>query len=79
MVVDDSNVCLKTTRRQLSRLGYNVVIANNSTAAMSLLRENSEKIKLILLDIIMPDVNGIEVRNVRYLTAHAQLKSFPWY
>ena len=72
MLIDDSQVFLQITQRQLSKLGYNVVIANNSTTAMSLLRENSEKIKLILLDIIMPDVNGIEVINVRYFIAHAQ-------
>ena len=72
MLIDDSQVFLQITRRQLSKLGYNVVIAKNSTTAMSLLRENSEKIKLILLDIIMPDVNGIEVINVRYFTVHAQ-------
>ena len=61
MLIDDSNVFLKLAKRQLSALGCNVIVANNSTLAMSILHKNSEKIKLILMDIIMPEVDGIQV------------------
>ena len=61
MLIDDSNVFLKIAKRKLSALGCNVIVANNSTLAMSILHKNSETIKLILLDIIMPEVDGIQV------------------
>jgi CheY-like chemotaxis protein/transcriptional regulator with XRE-family HTH domain len=41
--------------------GYNVLIANDGFEAMRRFNESSAEIKLILIDIVMPNKSGIEV------------------
>lgn len=59
MVVDDSPTIRKILGLTLEKAGYNVVLANNGTAALQRLQDLVPK--LILLDIAMPDLDGYEV------------------
>jgi PAS domain S-box-containing protein len=61
LLVDDEWFVLKVGRRMLKHLGYKVFIAKGGKAALSILRACYEKIDLVLLDIIMPELNGEEV------------------
>jgi CheY-like chemotaxis protein len=45
----------------LERLGYTVLAAKNGTEAVDIFKANKNKIKMIILDIIMPDMGGGEV------------------
>jgi twitching motility two-component system response regulator PilG len=56
--VDDSPIVQTMIRRALSDR-YNVLIASNAVEALNLL--NSKSIKLLLLDVTMPDIDGLEV------------------
>lgn len=61
LVVDDSEYSRKVIAKVLSDEGYNIVgEAANATDAIDILNNNSE-INIIILDVIMPGVNGIEL------------------
>jgi sigma-B regulation protein RsbU (phosphoserine phosphatase) len=60
LIVDDNEDNRYTLTRRLNREGYdNLVTANNGREALDLL--NSRPFDLVLLDIMMPDLNGYEV------------------
>ena len=44
--------------RILTKSGYNVVTASNGKEALELYREQREKISLVVLDLIMPEMGG---------------------
>jgi two-component system response regulator MprA len=59
LVVDDEPRVLSLMRRVLELEGYEVVLANDGTAALEILR--SEPIDLVILDVMMPDLDGFDV------------------
>ncbi|MDX2111709.1 MAG: response regulator [Verrucomicrobiota bacterium] len=64
LVVDDQPVNVKLLEFKLSREGMTVLIAYNGKEALELVR--SELPDIILLDIMMPDLDGMEVcRQIR--------------
>jgi PAS domain S-box-containing protein len=58
LVIDDEAVMRATAGAILEELGYQVLLAENGLAGLELFRENQEKINLVLLDMIMPEMNG---------------------
>jgi PleD family two-component response regulator len=61
LIVDDSEFSRKVVAKILVEEGYNVVgEASNAAEAVEILNSN-QGIHIILIDIIMPDVNGIEL------------------
>ncbi|KAF8817990.1 Autoinducer 2 sensor kinase/phosphatase LuxQ [Rickettsia endosymbiont of Cardiosporidium cionae] len=61
LVVDDDYICLKTCSMILTNLGYNTVTAINGKEALDILKKQDNKIDAILLDIMMPDIYGINL------------------
>lgn len=59
LVVDDDTANCDLLSRQLDRLGYSVTVAQNGIIALDLL--STQTFDLVLLDILMPVVSGIEV------------------
>lgn len=59
LVVDDEESILKLLRVNLSLAGYQVVTASDGMAALRLLEEY--KPDLIILDLMMPDLDGYQV------------------
>lgn len=60
LIVDDNEDNRYTLTRRLNREGYmNLTIANNGREALDKL--NAQAFDLVLLDIMMPDMNGYEV------------------
>ncbi len=63
VVDDDLNIC-ELLRLYLTKEGYDVVIANDGSAAVSTFREESPN--LVLLDIMLPKLDGWQVcREIR--------------
>jgi PAS domain S-box-containing protein len=60
LVVDDEETIRKTTEAILTHLGYDVLTANNGKDALKVFAENKHTIDLVLLDMIMPEMNGTE-------------------
>jgi DNA-binding response OmpR family regulator len=83
MLVDDEERYLVTTRKLLTRKGYDVVTASSGREALEKLRE--QEVHVVILDVKMPGMDGNEVlRNIRslfplveviMLTGHATLDS----
>ncbi len=64
LLVDDEEMILKVGERMLRKLGYNVIVAKGGKQAVELFGVNGENIDLVILDMIMPEVNGEEVFKV---------------
>jgi class 3 adenylate cyclase len=60
LVVDDSRVNRLVLVRQLAALGLEAVEAENGREALELLRDAAGAIDLVLLDVMMPEMDGYE-------------------
>lgn len=70
LIVDDSNLARRSTRKILEEAGYQVVEAQDGLAALELYF--TEKPQLTLLDVTMRDMDGIEVlKRIRELDSQA--------
>jgi len=61
LLVDDEAVIIDVGSQLLEKLGYTVIKAKGGAEAIRMYQENKEKIDLVILDMIMPDVGGSEV------------------
>ena len=60
LVVDDEELVLRLIRKMLLRLKYKAYFASDCTTALDILREMKDEIKLVILDMSMPDTSGKE-------------------
>ena len=60
LAVDDENIIIRTITESLGSLGYHVISAADGCEAVKLFVENKSKIDLIILDLMMPAMNGYE-------------------
>jgi two-component system CheB/CheR fusion protein len=68
LVVDDEPIVLTTTRAILERHGYQVITAANGELAIDAVRENRDKLALVILDLTMPVMGGQEaLRHIKAL------------
>ena len=74
MVIDDELINRKLLGNIVSR-DYDVIYAENGKQAMELIKENEKTLSLILLDLLMPEMDGYELLNI--LHADAALKHIP--
>jgi PAS domain S-box-containing protein len=58
LVVDDEDYILNADKAMLNELGYEVLLANGGKEAIRVFDENKDRIKLMILDLIMPDLGG---------------------
>ncbi len=73
LLVEDELAILTLTRRMLERQGYTVLAANTPGEAISLAREHTGEIDLLITDVIMPEMNG-RVLAKNLLSVHPFLK-----
>lgn len=66
LVVDDESRMRKLIKDFLIQKNYNILEAEDGEKALSIYQENKEKISLILLDVMMPKLDGWSVlRQIR--------------
>jgi PAS domain S-box-containing protein len=58
LLVDDESMIIDVGEQMIQRLGYDVLTATNGKQALEIFREDQEKIDLVVLDMIMPEMNG---------------------
>jgi two-component system, cell cycle sensor histidine kinase and response regulator CckA len=58
LVVDDELYLLTIAKRLLEKLGYRVLTAGTTDKAIELTRAYCNEIRLLITDIIMPEMNG---------------------
>lgn len=73
LVVDDNQENLKVVSNYLKEKGYKIALALDGKSAINILESN--KIDLILLDIIMPEMDGFEV--CKEIKAKKETKEIP--
>jgi two-component system, cell cycle sensor histidine kinase and response regulator CckA len=61
LLVEDEDMVRNVTTLLLESLGYRVLKAANGQQAMRLFETSSEKIDLLMTDVVMPDMTGQEV------------------
>ncbi|HUJ73481.1 MAG TPA: PAS domain-containing protein, partial [bacterium] len=60
LVVDDEASIRSVTRRMLAHLGFEVLEAADGQQALAALREHRDAVKLVVLDLTMPNMSGAE-------------------
>lgn len=61
LVVDDEDIIRTTAHALLSSLGYEVLMAEGGDEALKIFMMEKERISAVILDIVMPVMNGREV------------------
>ena len=61
LLVDDEETILDACGTMLNRMGYTVITARGGREAIAVYQERHADIDMVILDIIMPDINGGEV------------------
>ncbi len=59
LVVDDEPYMIRLLQHHIQRAGYRMVKATNGREALERIRE--DKPSLVLMDVMMPELNGLEV------------------
>jgi len=60
LVVDDEDTICELADNILSDLGYRVFVAHSGQEALDIYREKGEEIDLVILDIVMPGLDGVK-------------------
>jgi PAS domain S-box-containing protein len=58
LLVDDEDITVEVGEEILIELGYTVITARNGLEALAAYKENAQKIDMVILDMIMPDMGG---------------------
>ncbi|MBW1899740.1 MAG: response regulator [Deltaproteobacteria bacterium] len=64
LLIDDENIVIDVCRSMLKELGYEVIVARGGKAAIEIYAGRKESISLVILDIIMPDMDGGKVFDI---------------
>lgn len=60
LLVDDQDIVIDIGTQMLERMGYTVLLAKSGKEAIEVYSENINKIDIVILDMIMPDMDGGE-------------------
>lgn len=60
LVADDENSVLEMCKEMLEYLGFEVLVAYDGRSAVEIYKKNCDKIRIIILDLIMPNMDGEE-------------------
>ena len=73
LLVEDDLPILSSTQRILNRLGYTVLTASTPSEAIRLAEAHTGEIHLLITDVVMPDMNGLDLSK-RLLSRNPKLK-----
>ena len=61
LFVDDEDMIIEVAKELLKRLGYKTLVAGSGKTAVEIYEAHKERIDMVILDMIMPDMGGGEV------------------
>jgi CheY-like chemotaxis protein len=61
LLVDDEKDIVELNRQVLEKLGYRISTCNDGDSALKMIRRNLQRFDLILTDMTMPGISGIEL------------------
>lgn len=74
LVVDDESILRLTAKASLESLGYTVLLAEDGIEAIEIYKSCSSSIDLVLLDMVMPKMNGRECfKQLRSINPEAKI------
>ncbi|QDV85853.1 CHASE3 domain-containing protein [Planctomycetes bacterium TBK1r] len=74
LIVDDESLILETARETLELAGYQTIIASSGTDAVVVYQSQGDSIDIILLDMMMPGLDGSETREaIRGMNPNARV------
>lgn len=81
MFVDENRYTHKLLKRCLKelKLDNQVVTCYNGEEALSYLRDTEDKIFLILSEVTMPEMDGLELKRMIEMTPELKVKSIPFF
>ncbi len=63
LIVDDELMILEVARETLESNQYNVITASSGREAITICQNSANKINAVLLDMMMPGIDGLETKN----------------
>ncbi|KAL4792165.1 hypothetical protein BDV19DRAFT_368994 [Aspergillus venezuelensis] len=75
LIVDDNEINIKVLSKLMSKLGYEYKTATNGLLALNKYKESPEMFKMVLMDVSMPVMDGIEA--TRQMRIFEQERSLP--
>jgi len=63
LLVEDDSIVLFVNKTRLERLGYKVITATGGEMALDIFERHAKDIQLVISDIIMPGISGMELFN----------------
>jgi len=63
LLVEDDDMVSRMTAEMLKSIGYTVLVENNPVDALSLCEKSQSPIDLLITDVVMPNMNGKELRD----------------
>ena len=74
LIVDDEKNVRNIAADMLKSLDYDILTAENGIQAIDIYREKRDEINLIILDVIMPEMDGMDTFNkIRELNPEAKI------
>ncbi|MFO7890154.1 MAG: PAS domain S-box protein [bacterium] len=64
LFVDDEDIIREVSEKMLNRGGYKVLLAKNGKEAIDIFKQNQKKISLVIIDVIMPVLDGMETSKI---------------
>jgi len=58
LLVDDEDMIVDVAKKMLEQMGYEVLTAGGGREAIDIYEKNKARIDIVILDMIMPDMNG---------------------
>jgi CheY-like chemotaxis protein len=73
LLVEDAEMVRNLTREVLENCGYDVIEASNGKRALSICKNRTEPIDLLLTDVVMPEMSGRELAD-RLVGLHPEMQ-----
>jgi two-component system cell cycle sensor histidine kinase/response regulator CckA len=64
LLVEDEPLILKYCREMIHSLGFETLIAADGATAIQVFRENNQRIDLVMLDMMLPGLDGLSVLSI---------------
>lgn len=60
LIVDDETTIQEVTKTTLENYNYRTIVANDGLEALTIYQERQQEIKLIIMDMMMPNLDGVK-------------------
>lgn len=77
LIVEDENIISRALQDELKPEGFKISIAKNGKEALDIMRSKSNRPDIVLLDIIMPVINGFQILELIQKDREDNLRAIP--